>query len=90
MHKFNDNVSIEETTEYQIGELMNELNNENIQVGDKVEWWGFKGDEEILFTGIVKGVGEFNNVKTFRVEKFGAFPEDRTQTMISASRVSKL
>ena len=65
------------------------LKNENIQVGDKVQWWGFKGDEQILFAGIVKSIGEFNNVKTFRIEKFGTFPNERTQTMISASRVTK-
>ena len=60
-----------------------------IQVNDKVQWWGFEGDEQILFAGKVQGIGEFNNVKTFRIEKFGMFPEDRTQTMISASRVTK-
>jgi|TARA_R110000824_G_scaffold92086_5_gene223643 hypothetical protein len=61
-----------------------------IQVNDKVQWWGFKGDEQILFSGKVQGIGEFNNVKTFRIEKFGMFPEDRTQTMISASRATKI
>ena len=60
-----------------------------IKVGDKVQWIGFKGDEKILFAGVVEGIGEFNNVKTFRIQKFGTFPNERTQTMISASRVQK-
>ncbi len=46
MNKFNENVQVEETNEYQIGELMNELNQQEskfsprdkIQVGDKVKW----------------------------------------------------
>tara|TARA_Y100000593_G_scaffold19223_1_gene38213 strand:- start:133 stop:435 length:303 start_codon:yes stop_codon:yes gene_type:complete len=46
MNKFNEQKQIEETTEYQIGELMNELNQQEskisprdeIQVGDKVTW----------------------------------------------------
>ena len=107
MNKFNEQKQIEETTEFQESEVMNELNNEQqftsmahkrrverlqndtIQVGDKVQWWGFEGDEQILFAGVVEGIGEFNNVKTFRIEKFGTFPNERTQTMISASRVTK-
>lgn len=48
MSKFNENVQVEETNEYQIGELMNELNKcedkisprDEIQVGDKVKWSG--------------------------------------------------
>tara|TARA_Y100000296_G_C5103220_1_gene221094 strand:+ start:512 stop:712 length:201 start_codon:yes stop_codon:yes gene_type:complete len=60
-----------------------------IKVNDKVQWWGFKGDEQILFAGVVESVGEFNGKKTFTVKKFGTFPEERTQTMISASRVQK-
>ena len=86
MNKFNEQIQIEETTEFQIGELMNELNN-GIQVGDKVQWWGFKGDEQILIAGRVESVGEFNNVKTFNVRKFGMLP---ATTMITASRVTKI
>ena len=37
MNKFNEQIQIEETTEFQIGEVMNEVNN-GIQVGDKVKW----------------------------------------------------
>ena len=37
MNKFNEQIQIEETTEFQIGEVMNEVNN-SIQVGDKVKW----------------------------------------------------
>ena len=37
MNKFNTQIQIEETTEFQIGVLMNEVNN-GIQVGDKVKW----------------------------------------------------
>ena len=63
------------------------LQNDNIQVGDKVQWWGFKGDEQILIAGRVESVGEFNNVKTFNVRKFGMLP---AITMITASRVTKI
>tara|TARA_R110001583_G_C5606007_1_gene404916 strand:+ start:184 stop:516 length:333 start_codon:yes stop_codon:yes gene_type:complete len=66
------------------------LQNDSIQVGDKVQWWGFKGDEQILFAGRVESVGEFNDVKTFTVTKFGMLDSERTQTMISASRVTKI
>ena len=59
----------------------------SIQVGDKVQWWGFKGDEQILIAGRVESVGEFNNVKTFNVRKFGQLP---ATTMITASRVTKI
>ena len=61
----------------------------NIQIGDKVQWIGFRGDTEIVLKGVVESIGEFNNVKNFTVRKFGTFPEDRTQTQISASRVTK-
>ena len=66
------------------------LKKETIQVGDKVQWIGFRGDTEIVLKGVVESVGEFNGVKTFTVTKFGTFPEERTQTMISASRVTKI
>ena len=62
----------------------------SIQVNDKVQWWGFKGDQQILFAGVVESIGEFNGKKTFTVTKFGTFPEERTQTMISASRCAKM
>ena len=61
-----------------------------IRVGDKVQWSQFRGDTPVEFKGRVESIGEFNNVKTFTVRKFGTFPEDRTQTMISASRVTKI
>tara|TARA_R110002051_G_scaffold87744_1_gene154567 strand:- start:3055 stop:3321 length:267 start_codon:yes stop_codon:yes gene_type:complete len=86
MNKFNGQKQIEETTEFKDSEVMNELNNE-IQVGDKVQWWGFKGDEQILLAGRVESVGEFNSVKTFNVRKFGMLP---AVTMITASRVTKI
>jgi len=66
------------------------LQNDSIKVGDKVQWVGFRGDTEIVLKGIVESIGEFNNVKNFTVRKFGTFPEDRTQTQISASRVTKI
>ena len=90
MNKFNESVQIEETTAYQESEVMSELNNENIDVNDKVKWIGFRGDTEIKITGTVESIGEFNGKKTFTVRKHGTFPEERTQTMISASRVSRL
>lgn len=37
MNKFNEQVQIEETTEFKDSEVMNEVNN-GIQVGDKVKW----------------------------------------------------
>jgi len=61
-----------------------------IKVNDKVQWIGFKGDEKILLAGVVESIGEFNGKKTFTVTKFGTFPEERTQTMISASRCTKM
>jgi len=61
-----------------------------IQVNDKVQWIGFRGDTEIVIKGRVESIGEFNGKKTFTVRKFGTFAEDRSQTMISASRVTKL
>ena len=63
------------------------LQNDNIQVGDKVQWWGFKGDEQILLAGRVESIGEFNSVKTFNVRKFGMLP---ATTMITADRVTKI
>ena len=88
MHKFNNNVTIEETSEYRIGELMNEVNND-IQVGDKVQWTQWRGDTPVTFTGRVESAGSFNGIKNFTITKFGGFPEDRTQTTMSISRVSK-
>ena len=35
-----------------------------IKVNDKVQWWGFKGDEQILFAGVVESISEFNGKKT--------------------------
>lgn len=61
-----------------------------IKVNDKVQWVQWRGDTPVEFKGRVDSIGSFNGVKTFRVEKFGTFPEDRTQTMISASRVTKI
>ena len=61
-----------------------------IKVNDKVQWWGFKGDEQTLFAGVVEGISEFNGKKTFTVTKFGTFPSERTQAIISASRVTKM
>ncbi len=62
------------------------LKKETIQVGDKVQWIGFRGDTEIVLKGVVESVGEFNGVKTFTVRLFA----DQTQTMVTASRVSKI
>ena len=89
MHKFNDNVSIEETIEYQTGELMNELN-QQIEVNDKVKWIGYRGDEEVLLSATVESITEFNGVTNLVVRKHGTFPEDRTQTMIAASRINEV
>ena len=61
-----------------------------IQIGDKVKWVGFRGDTEVHFTATVENIGEFFGKKTFTVRKHGTFPEDRTQTQISASRVTKI
>ena len=89
MNKFNENVSIEETSEYQIGELMNEVNND-IEVGDKVQWVGFRGDTEIVLKGVVESIGEFNSVKNFTIRKFPELGFSKgTITQVSASRVSK-
>ena len=63
------------------------LQNDNIQVGDKVQWTSFLGDTDIEMAGIVESVGEFNGVKTFNVRKLEEFP---AITMITASRVTKI
>ena len=89
MNTFNESVQIEETTEYQIGELMNELN-QQIEVNDKVKWIGYRGDEEVLLSATVESITEFNGVTNLVVRKHGTFPEDRTQTMIAASRITEV
>ena len=89
MNTFNESVQIEETTEYQTGELMNELNHQ-IEVNDKVKWIGYRGDEEVLLSATVESITEFNGVTNLVVRKHGTFPEDRTQTMIAASRITEV
>jgi hypothetical protein len=89
MNKFNESAQIEETTEYQTGELMNELN-QQIEVNDKVKWIGYRGDEEVLLSATVESITEFNGVTNLVVRKHGTFPEDRTQTMIAASRITEV
>jgi len=88
MNKFNENVSVEETESYKMGELMDAVNND-IEVGDKVQWIQWRGDTPVTFTGRVESAGSFNGIKNFTITKFGGFPEDRTQTTMSISRVSK-
>jgi len=68
-----------------------QLKNEMIQVGDKVQWTGFRGDTEIVLKGVVESIGEFNNVKNFTVRKFPELGFSKgTITQISASRVTKI
>ena len=91
MNKFNESVQIEETTQYQESEVMSELNNENINVNDKVKWIGFRGDTEVELKGCVESIGEFNGVKAFTVRKFPELGYSKgTITQVSASRVSLL
>tara|TARA_R110002110_G_scaffold74314_1_gene196585 strand:- start:785 stop:982 length:198 start_codon:yes stop_codon:yes gene_type:complete len=61
-----------------------------IQVNDKVKWVQWRGETPVEFSGRVENISSFNGVKTFVIEKFGTFPEDRTETTISASRVTKI
>tara|TARA_R110002051_G_scaffold6656_1_gene31878 strand:- start:428 stop:646 length:219 start_codon:yes stop_codon:yes gene_type:complete len=69
----------------------NERENQmSIQVNDKVQWVQWRGDTPVEFKGRVESVSSFNGVKTFVIEKFDTFPEDRTQTTISARRVTKI
>lgn len=90
MNTFNESVQIEETTEYQIGELMNELN-QQIEVNDKVKWIGYLGDEEVLLSATVESIEHLDNgVTNLVVRKHGTFPEDRTQTTIAASRITQV
>lgn len=90
MNTFNESVQIEETTEYQIGELMNELN-QQIEVNDKVKWIGYRGDEEVLLSATVESIEHLDNgVTNLVVRKHGTFPEDRTQTTIAASRITQV
>ena len=62
----------------------------SIQVNDKVQWVQWRGDTPVEFKGRVENIGSFNGVKTFTIIKFGTFPEDRTETTLSASRVTKI
>ena len=90
MNTFNESVQIEETTEYQIGELMNELN-QQIEVNDKVKWIGYRGDQEVLLSATVESIEHLDNgVTNLVVRKHGTFPEDRTQTTIAASRITQV
>ena len=90
MNTFNESVQIEETTEYQIGELMNELN-QQIEVNDKVKWIGYRGDEEVLLSATVESIEHLDNgVTNLVVRKHGTLPEDRTQTTIAASRITQV
>tara|TARA_R110000824_G_scaffold364524_1_gene552903 strand:+ start:217 stop:426 length:210 start_codon:yes stop_codon:yes gene_type:complete len=61
-----------------------------IKVSDKVQWVQWRGDTPVSFKGRVESISSFNGVKTLVIEKFGTFPEDRTQTTISARRVTKI
>ena len=89
MNKFNESAQIEETTEYQTGELMNELN-QQIEVNDKVKWIGYRGDEEVLLSATVESIKDVLGVTTLVVRKHGMFPEECTCCMISASRIIEL
>ena len=61
-----------------------------IKVNDKVQWVQWRGDTPVEFKGRVESIGSFNGVKTFTIIKFGTFPEDRTVTTMSVSRVTKV
>ena len=86
MNKFNTQLHIEETNDYRIGELMNELNND-IQVNDKVQWIAFNGDEDIVIKGRVLSISQFNDEKNFVVRVLG---KEDTQTTLHHSRVTKV
>ena len=86
MNKFNTQLHIEETNDYHIGELMNELNND-IQVNDKVQWIAFNGDEDIVIKGRVLSISQFNDEKNFVVRVLG---KEDTQTTLHHSRVTKV
>ena len=67
------------------------LKNETIQVNDKVKWIAFLGDKDVEMKGVVESIGEFNNVKTFTIRKFPELDFSKgTQTMVTASRVTKI
>jgi len=67
------------------------LQNDNIQVGDKVQWVAFKGMEDVVMKGCVENIGEVLGVKTFTIRKFPELGFSKgTQTMVSASRVTKI
>ena len=62
-----------------------------IQVNDKVKWIAFKGMEDVVMKGVVESIGEFNDVKTFTIRKFPELGFSKgTQTMVTASRVTKI
>ena len=71
-------------------ERRSKMSNE-IQVNDKVQWVAFKGMEDVVMKGVVESIGEFNDVKTFTIRKFPELGFSKgTQTMVTASRVTKL
>tara|TARA_R110000824_G_scaffold44202_3_gene128684 strand:- start:654 stop:914 length:261 start_codon:yes stop_codon:yes gene_type:complete len=86
MNKFNTQLHIEETNDYHIGELMNELNND-IQVNDKVQWIAFNGDKDIVIKGRVLSISQFNDEKNFVVRVLG---KEDTHTTLHHSRVTKV
>ena len=105
MNKFNESVQVEETIEYQTGELMSDLSNlfreceqvmsklntSDIEVNDKVKWIGYRGDEEVLLSATVESIEHLDNgVTNLVVRKHGTLPEDRTQTTIAASRITQV
>jgi hypothetical protein len=63
------------------------LQNDNIQVNDKVQWTALVGDEDIVIKGRVLSISQFNGEKNFVVRVLG---KEDTQTTLHHSRVTKV
>ena len=85
MNKFNESIQIEETTEFQIGEVMSEVNN-GIQVGDKVKWsHAFQSLNQNCFGHVVSTHMKVMGNPCFLIQS----SIDNRQVMVSKDKVSK-
>ena len=88
MNKFNESVQIEETTEFQIGEVMSEVNN-GIQVGDNVKWLhSSRALNQQCFGHVVNAHVKVMGNPCFLIQE--ALPAgDNRQVMVSKDKVTK-
>ena len=86
MNKFNEQVQIEETTEFQIGEVMSEVNN-GIQVGDNVKWLhSSRALNQQCFGHVVNAHVKVMGNPCFLIQVCG----DNRQVMVNKDKVTKV